>query len=177
MSANTKIVITGGPGTGKTSVIDFLKENGHQCLLEISRQVTLEAREQGIEQLFLTDGLLFSNKLLEGRIQQHKASEALTGTVFFDRGIPDVPAYMNYAGDTYPSYFKEACDTYRYDKVFLLPPWEAIYTSDNERYENFEQAQEIHIHLKKMYEDCGYSLVEVPVGSVEERAKFVLSHL
>lgn len=177
MSTNKKIVITGGPGTGKTSIIDFLKENGHQCLLEISRQVTLEAQAQGIEQLFLTDPLLFSNKLLEGRINQHKESEILSGTIFFDRGIPDVVAYMDYAGDNYPSYFKEACLNYRYHQIFLLPPWEAIYTSDNERYENFEQATEIYHHLKKTYLDSGYELLEVPQGSISERANFVLNNL
>ena len=65
-----KVVITGGPGTGKTSIINHLKENGYLCYDEISREITLQARKDGIEQLFLTDPLLFSEKLLEGRTQQ-----------------------------------------------------------------------------------------------------------
>lgn len=177
MDLNKKIVITGGPGTGKTSIVDFLKDNNHQCLLEISRQVTLEAREAGIEQLFLTDPLLFSKKLLEGRINQHKESEKLSGTVFFDRGIPDVIAYMDYSGDNYPSVFKESCLKYKYDQVFLLPPWEEIYISDSERYENFEQAKEIHKHLKEAYKKCGYQLIEVPTGNIDERANFIINKL
>ena len=44
-----KIVITGGPGSGKTSLIDFLEENGYQCQNEISRQVTLEAKLKKIK--------------------------------------------------------------------------------------------------------------------------------
>ena len=43
-----KIVITGGPGTGKSSIIRQLEKHGHECLHEISRQVTLEAQKQGI---------------------------------------------------------------------------------------------------------------------------------
>jgi predicted ATPase len=62
-----RIVITGGPGTGKTSLITALESKGYTCLPEISRQVTLEAREKGIDQLFLKDPMLFSYKLLEGR--------------------------------------------------------------------------------------------------------------
>ena len=65
-----KIVITGGPGTGKTSIINDLKNRGYTCLDEISRQITLDAREKGIEQLFLTEPLLFSELLIKGRKQQ-----------------------------------------------------------------------------------------------------------
>jgi predicted ATPase len=33
-----------------------------------------------------------------------------------------------------------ACREHTYSKIFILPPWEEIYISDHERYENFEQA-------------------------------------
>ena len=46
-------VIIGGPGTGKTSIIDELKARGYCCYPEISREVTMEAKKQGIDQLFL----------------------------------------------------------------------------------------------------------------------------
>ena len=61
------IVIIGGPGTGKSTIIDGLIDKGFCCYPEISRQVTLEAKKQGIEQLFLENPLLFSELLLEGR--------------------------------------------------------------------------------------------------------------
>lgn len=67
-----KIVLTGGPGTGKTSIIDELHKRGYLCQQEVSRRIILMARENGIEQLFLKDPLLFSKLLLEGRIQQFK---------------------------------------------------------------------------------------------------------
>ena len=47
-----RIIITGGPGSGKTSLISFLSENGFQCQHEISRDVILEAHKKGIDQLF-----------------------------------------------------------------------------------------------------------------------------
>lgn len=61
------IVIIGGPGTGKTTLIDGLVQKGFCCYPEISRQVTAQAQQQGIEQLFLENPLLFSELLLEGR--------------------------------------------------------------------------------------------------------------
>lgn len=177
MSA-VKIVITGGPGTGKTSIIKKLSELGHVCLPEISRQVTLEARKNGIEQLFLENPVLFSEKLLEGRKNQFlEALNYERKAVFLDRGLPDILAYMNYIGDPLPPHFEEACKLHKYDKVFLLPPWEAIYQPDTERYESFEQAVTIHGYLKKTYESFGYTLIEVPFGEVHKRAAFVLSNI
>lgn len=65
-----KIALIGGPGTGKTTLINALKTKGYSCMEEISRQVTLEAQEKGIEQLFLEDPLMFSEQLLIGRQKQ-----------------------------------------------------------------------------------------------------------
>lgn len=176
--SHRKIVITGGPSTGKTSVIDSLTELGYVCFPEISRQVTLEARKLGIEQLFLEDPFLFSEKLLEGRIKQYiEAEKHSNHLVFLDRGIPDVIAYMDYIGDSYPAHFSKACQQNSYDTVFLLPPWQAIYTSDSERYESFEQAIAIHDHLENTYRRFGYNLVEVPTGTVEDRVSFIIKHL
>ena len=66
-----KIVLIGGPGTGKTTILNTLKERGFCCFDEVSRAVTLKAQENGIEQLFLTEPLLFSKMLLKGREEQY----------------------------------------------------------------------------------------------------------
>lgn len=173
-----KIVITGGPGTGKSSIINDLKTRGFLCYDEISREVTLQARKDGIEQLFLTEPLLFSEKLLEGRLRQYNnASKETVNTVFLDRGIPDILAYMDYIGDKYPQYFKDASVNNRYNYVFVLAPWQEIFTSDSERYENFEQAIEIHHRLLKTYMKFGYQLIDVPFETIEKRTDFILEVL
>lgn len=172
------IVIIGGPGTGKTTIIDGLVQNGYCCYPEISRQVTAQAQQQGIEQLFLENPLLFSELLLEGRKKQFlDAHQEPHNIVFLDRGIPDVLAYMHYIGDSYPSFFDEACKEHIYSKIFILPPWEDIYVSDQERYENFEQAQLIHDHLVETYKKYGYELIEVPKDTVDKRILFILEQI
>ena len=170
------VVIIGGPGTGKTTIIEGLLAKGFCCYPEISREVTLEAKKQGIEQLFLENPLLFSELLLEGRKKQfYNAQNEPHDIVFLDRGIPDVLAYMHYIGDSYPAFFDLACREHIYTKIFLLPPWEEIYESDNERYENFEQATIIYNHLTETYQKYGYHLIEVPKGTEEERISFILN--
>lgn len=173
-----KIVITGGPGTGKSSIINELKRRNHFCFEEISREVILDARKNGTEQLFLTEPLLFSQLLLKGRLSQYEAAQNHpSDTVFLDRGIPDILAYMDYIGDKYPDEFVSGCTQKPYTQVFILAPWEAIFTSDSERYENFEQAVEIHKHLVAAYKRFNYHLIDVPFGTVEERTDFILESL
>lgn len=172
------VVIIGGPGTGKTTIIDELINRGYCCYPEVSRQVTAEAQRQGIAQLFLENPLLFSELLLEGRKKQFlSAQDEPHDLVFIDRGLPDVLAYMHYIGDPYPAGFDQACREHIYSRIFVLPPWEEIYVSDAERYENFEQAKLIYGHLAETYRGYGYDLIEVPKGSVSERIDFILSQL
>ena len=67
--------------------------------------------KKGIQQLFLSDPLLFSNLLFEGREHQFKqAQQNNAHWVFFDRGIPDVYAYLDYSKASYPHIFKEKAE-------------------------------------------------------------------
>lgn len=176
-----RIVITGGPGTGKSSIVKELEASGRNCLHEISREVILKAKEQGIDQLFLENPLLFSQMLLDGRLKQfHEADnykESADGNLFYDRGLPDVVAYHNYANLPYPESFDTACTNHIYDKIFILPPWEEIYEQDNERYENFEESSKIYEYLKSTYQSYNYHLTEVPKLSIKERVRFILNNI
>lgn len=173
-----RIVITGGPGSGKTVLIHYLEKEGYRVKHEISRDVILEAQRQGIEQLFLEDPILFSKKLLEGRLKQfHESNSFADPILFYDRGMPDVTAYMDFVETHYPENFSETCNKYRYDEIFVLPPWQAIYKQDNERYESFEQAEKIFYFLKKGYENYGYKIHEVPVGPIKNRVEYILNQL
>ena len=173
-----KIVITGGPGTGKSSMINELMNRGYFCLEEISRQITREARKQGTEQLFLKDPLLFSETIIKARHQQYiQAEQCNAPLVFFDRGMPDVLAYMDFIGDTYSADFVDICKYHSYDEVFVLAPWKAIFKSDAERYENFEQAVQIHDFLLKTYQKFNYRLIDVPFAPVNTRVDYILNEV
>ncbi|MCA0931687.1 ATP-binding protein [Lutimonas saemankumensis] len=173
-----KIVITGGPGTGKSSVIDRLATLKFTCMPEISRTVTRAAQKEGIEQLFLNEPLLFSQKLLEGRIRQYReAEQSGSEKVFFDRGIPDIHGYMDYSGTAYPGVFKSRSREFRYNFVFMMPPWREIYQTDNERYETFEQSLLIYDHLRACYSDMDYKVIVVPEGNIDQRVDFILNEL
>ena len=173
-----RIVITGGPGTGKTTIIETLMNLGFSSMEEVSRQIIRDAQDRGIDQLFLHDPLGFSLEVARGRARHfHDAARLKQKVTFFDRGIPDVPAYLNYSESLIPREIQKLALELRYDMVFLVHPWRDIYTADSERYESFEMAQNIHNHLVKTYQSLNYNPIEVPFGDVTSRVNFIISCL
>ena len=61
--------------------------------------------------------------------------------------------------------------------MFILAPWQEIFTSDSVRYETFEQAELIHNHLLNTYQKFNYNLLDVPFESIKKRADFILDVL
>lgn len=175
MNKLQRILLIGGPGTGKTSVLKVIEENGFYVHHEISREVTANAKKKGIEQLFLTDPFAFSSQLLLGRIEQY--NNAQKGINFYDRGIPDIPAYHIFTGDKIPENFIKASKEYIYDAVFFFPPWQEIYTSDSERYENYDQSVNIGNILKNFYTSLGYTPISVPKLDTVQRFNFINDYL
>ncbi|WP_136482824.1 AAA family ATPase [Cognatitamlana onchidii] len=180
-----KIVITGSAGTGKTSVINNLKTKGYYCFDEFIRELTSETKKEVDASnhvsnpiVFAKDSLEFNSRLLKGRIDQfNKADNTNKNICFFDRGIPDVLAYMDVFNQAYNATFIEACTKHQYTSVFLLPPWKAIYKTDSGRFESFEEVLKIHNQLESTYTKLGYPIIKVPFGTVEERTRFIINHI
>lgn len=166
-------ILTGAPGVGKTSLRQELEKASIQCVPEPARIVLAEQRAtQGIA-LPEKNPILFCKKLLQRSIQDYETYQNYDEPVVFDRGVPDNIAYAGCFDLETASYFTEA-EKYPYNKtVFLLPPWGEIYATDDERQMNFNQVCEFHKLICAAYNELGYSLVEVPRDTVQNRAAFV----
>ena len=180
-----RIVVTGAPGTGKTSIIRALEEKGFHCFHEVIRDMTAAARKDkksgrqvSNPLVFVKDPYQFNLDLLNGRINQFEEAEKINAKAcFYDRGIPDVLAYMDYFNQEYGDQFEEASVKNQYHAVFVVPPWREIYISDNERLETFTESEEIHDHLIASYSRFGADPITVPKLSVHERVTFILEEL
>ncbi len=173
-----RVVITGGPGTGKTSIIESLEKMNFNVFNEYSREVTKKYKNNDSEQYFLSNPTNFSNILMDKRKKQFEEGSKSTNDYFFyDRGIPDILAYLNFKKIEYKSSMMKEILKFNYDTIFIAEPWKAIYTNDSERYETYDELLEIDFHIKKIYEQLGYNIIILPKKSVKDRVTFILENL
>lgn len=171
-----RIALTGGPGTGKTSLINELERLGYPCSHEYSRQIIRESLATGSDVTPWDNLDEFSHRVMEGRILQHQ--EASGFIHFFDRTIIDTIAYQEADKLAVKPEWAKAAEMFRFDhEVFITPPWPEIFQREEERQESVEQLQHIHDHLVSAYQKYGYKIIEVPKISVEERIKWILERV
>lgn len=164
-------------GAGKTSVISRLKDLDHTCVDEPARQILEEQRKIGGNGLPEKDPMLFTELMLSRTIFQYKRYEKFIGPVFFDRAMPDFIAYSDLFNidDTV---FRNAAKEYRFNKtIFFFTGTESIYTTDDERKMSFYQADEFGKNVRKIYQELGYEIHEVPFLDIDLRAKFILKKI
>src|SRR5579864_1693772 len=88
-------VITGGPGSGKTSLLDALAAIGYQSSSEAGRALIQQQVAIGGRVLPWADRALFAELMLSWEIRSYQMAEKIPGLVFFDRGVPDVEGYLS----------------------------------------------------------------------------------
>ena len=177
MQSNKRVVISGSPGGGKTSIIKGLEKKGYTTFEEYSRSLIVKSQKEGVENYFLEDPEAFSDEIFEGRLKQyHNADQIETSKpLFYDRGLHDTFAYLKALGRATEKWEKRTAN-YSYDFVFLVAPWKEIYTQDAQRLETFEQASHYYPFLLEIYSKQ-HLVIELPQTSIEERIGIIETHL
>jgi predicted ATPase len=172
------VIVTGGPGAGKTTLIDALEDAGYARTIEAGRAVIQDQRAKGGHALPWDDSAAFAEEMLAWDIGSYRAAETVSGIVFFDRGIPDIVGYLKLIGAPVPPKLEDAATTYRYhDRAFITPPWREIYQQDSERKQDFDEAIRTYDALVATYTAYGYTLIELPFAPIAERVRFVFEML
>jgi predicted ATPase len=170
-----RIVITGGPCTGKTSLINYLESVGHTTVPEAGRLVIEKLKDSfkwpAKDFRYMQLQILLKQLELESKIPVDARQ------VFYDRSALDNFGYCEQFGVEPPEELYEYAEKTRFDKVFHLEPI-GKFTPDRVRYETPEQAREIHELIAKVYRKFGYSPIKVPLkDTIYERYQFILRDL
>jgi len=164
-----RVLLTGGPCSGKTSILNSLQENYPQWNYynEIARELskTLDPINSPQE---------FTSAIYDGRINQYNQNNQLS---IYDRGLVDCAAYELYyssrQSQEYQAYL-ESCRTHPYDIVFFMPHWKEIYKQDSERFETEEQAAVIAEAIKSVLQDIDANYHVVPTFKTVEKSQGIL---
>ena len=171
-------ILSGGPGAGKTTLLAALRQAGFAGAAEVSRQLIREQVAGGTALVPWQDLAGFAELALARMVALHEQATRRGGVTFFDRGIPDILAYLAVAGLPVPPAYRAVAAAHRYQNpVFLAPPWPEIYVNDAERWQTFAEAEALCYALRDTYLNLGYEVLELPRGPVALRVDFVRAAL
>ncbi|MEU6117280.1 AAA family ATPase [Streptomyces sp. NPDC047117] len=173
------VVVTGGPGAGKSTLIDRLATAGYARTEEAGRGVIRDQAAIGGRGLPWADPALFAELMLSWELRSYRLAAAHgappSGPVFFDRGVPDIVGYLRLQDLPVPDHVHAAAREYRYHRrVFVAPFWPEIYAADAERKQSPAEAERTYLAMVDTYREYGYELIELERTPVEERARSVL---
>lgn len=165
-------VITGGPSSGKTTVLNKLAKLGYVIYPEAARVFIDQEMAKG-ETLkeIRDDEAEFQRKVLKIKIEVEKTAPR-DKIVFFDRAIPDSIAYYQICGLD-PKEVLKFCRRKKYRKIFFLE--QLPLDQDYARVEDGKTIKELNSLLKESYKKLGYKVIIVPAVSIKERVKKILA--
>jgi predicted ATPase/adenylate cyclase class IV len=169
-----KYILTGGPGVGKTTLVDSLSQKGFMTVPEVARQIIAEEQRKESGILPWNDLQLFQELVIERQLGL-ESKIGRESKIFLDRGLADTIAFMEIGNLPIPSYLHDLIEQAGYTRVFYLEPL-PFYVQDQERKEDQDLAKHIHEKLYRVYDRLGFDIVTVPVcNNIEERVQFVLN--
>ncbi|MCP1290250.1 AAA family ATPase [Chromobacterium sp. S0633] len=170
-----RLVLTGGPGAGKTALLEALRDAGFSVMDEAGRAVIQDQALIGGRALPWVDPGAFAEAMLAWELRSLRLAEGLPGPVFFDRGLPDVLGYLDLQGLPIPAHMQAAAERFPYHRqVFLLPPWREIFIQDQERKQGFAEAERTCAAMERTYRRLAYQIIEVPPAPLAQRLRFVI---
>jgi predicted ATPase len=179
-SAQT-VVLTGGPHSGKTSLVERLRVAGHAVVPEAAFALIEQLNDElGLEeqQRWRQANLLkFQERVvaLQDELERGLAPSD-SGVVFLDRGRLDGLAYCEIRGVAPTARVLELAYARRYDHVELLDPvLPHNPRPESGRYGDQRVAEHSSNVLELIYTDDGYDVRRLPQWTLEERTDALVS--
>ena len=153
------VVLTGAPGAGKTTLLHALRARGYTIVGDTPRSIIQARRERGLSPR--PEPETFAREMVRIDVENYVRHVGATRHVFFERGVLDALGALNALAPIGDVEFTAWLAKYPYyPKVFVLPPWQAIYVTDAERDHTFDHAQRVDRFTRNWYRRCGYQVVE-----------------
>jgi len=175
-------IITGGPGVGKTTLINYLnKEKGEAIVEEAATRIIAEQHAKGVAAPW-ADGEKFRSAIaaLQKADREKIATPALAEKRFFcDRSPVDTFSYaIHLKAAPTDDLVEIVTDSIgRYNPIVFLVENLGLCERTDFRPESLAEALEIEKVLEEGYRALGYRIVRIKPDTIEKRAEAVLATL
>jgi len=171
-----RYVLTGAPGSGKTSVLAALRARGYPVVAEAATDVIAVSQAQGTERPWTDPGFTASIAALQ-RSRHLAPAPAGSAVQFFDRSPVCTLALARFLGHPVPAILaaeaaRIVAERFYERDVFLIRPLGFIEPTAARRISYAESLEFERVHEQE-YARLGFRLVEVPPASVSERAALI----
>ncbi len=162
-----KVVITGGPSVGKTTIVNGLGQLGYRIVEEKATQIIKEGK-------FLpwVDRQKFQAEVLKRQLSAEASILDFDQTVILDRGLFDGEAYYLHDKLPVPSAFGNL-DASQYDVAFLIEPLDFFESNEIRQNESLKFTKEISVILEHCYSSRKVRVIRVPAMPAAARIEFV----
>ncbi len=166
-----KIVITGAPNSGKSSLIAYIKKKGFKVIEENARKIIKKELKKQNGFLPWTNILEFQKIVFN---EQKKKEAEIKDLTFLDTGTIEGIAYLKKKNIEIPEEIKN--HKHIYDKVFILERIKGE-NFDGIRRESDKDSEELHKLILETYEKLGYKPVFIPLMGIEKRFEMIKKNL
>ena len=165
-----RIVITGGPSTGKTTIINLLEVMGQKVVHEMATKIIKEGKV-----LPWVDRVKFQAEVLRRQLAAEAAILDFDNPIFLDRGAFDGEAYYIADKLPVPPAFS-TIDPSQYDLAFLIEELN-FFDQNDVRREDLEFTKKISATLEGCYTSRNIKVIRVPAMLPHARVEFILKHV
>lgn len=178
--AQRRVVITGGPCSGKTSVIRELSRRGFftvdECAIEVISELTADLGLDGQARWRESEPARFQELILRRQRAREERIPASCDLVFLDRGVQDGLAYLRHRGLPISAEMEAAYGPCEYHTIVLL---ESLTRFDDRRdtgrTESRQEAEAIRDQIFAVYQGYRVPILQLPEMPLADRVAWLLS--
>jgi len=177
-----RVVITGGPCAGKTTLVRALAERGYptvdEAAIEVIERLNSQLGVDGQKTWRRANLLEFQTLVIWHQAQLEANAPADARAVFFDRGRLDGLAYCRHFDAPVPQLLLELARPGVYHRVLVLETLSDFETrAASGRTSDLETSRALCDLIEEVYREHGFDPIRVPELDVEARVDFCLAAL
>ncbi len=169
-------ILTGAPGSGKTALLRLLERAGYDVVEEAATDVIALEQALGDPEPWVRPD--FASKIVELQRARQLCSRPSEGTVFFDRSPVCTLALSRFLGRPVSASLAAELDRLAagqiYEPAVFFVRNQGFVTRTAARRISFADSLEFEKMHEQAYSELGFELIEVPAGSLTDRAALVL---